>query len=170
LQAPAHAASSLADFSILKIEAIRSPETSVHTRSTWRHIPEDGIFIVTAVKTSNLTQCFFISHHVLMFPSLNNCDTVSAFTSESGAYDFSHISNAEIRRTLSHVDGHKKNDRLQLTAKLIHALNCDKTAPSQQKKTPPHVNVKQTRPDMAKLWIESRMRLFRTFSAVRREK
>jgi hypothetical protein len=41
LQPPVHAGSSLADFSILKIEAIRSPETSVHTRSTRRHIPED---------------------------------------------------------------------------------------------------------------------------------
>jgi hypothetical protein len=27
----------------LKMEAIRSSETSVHTRSTRRHIPEDGI-------------------------------------------------------------------------------------------------------------------------------
>jgi hypothetical protein len=35
--------SSLADFSILKIEAIRSSETSVHQRSTRCHIPEDGI-------------------------------------------------------------------------------------------------------------------------------
>jgi hypothetical protein len=34
---------SLADFSTLKIEAIRSSEPSVHTRSTRRHIPEDGI-------------------------------------------------------------------------------------------------------------------------------
>jgi hypothetical protein len=25
------------------MEAIRSSETSVHTRSTWRHVPEDGI-------------------------------------------------------------------------------------------------------------------------------
>jgi hypothetical protein len=39
-----HAGSSFADFSTLKMEAIRSPETSVHTRSTPRHIPEDGIF------------------------------------------------------------------------------------------------------------------------------
>jgi hypothetical protein len=43
LQPPAHAGSSLADFSTLKMEAIRSSETSVHTRSTRRHIPEDGI-------------------------------------------------------------------------------------------------------------------------------
>jgi hypothetical protein len=41
LQTPAYAGSSLADFSTLKIEAIRSSETSVHTRSTRRHIPED---------------------------------------------------------------------------------------------------------------------------------
>jgi hypothetical protein len=33
----------LADFSTLKMEAIRSSETSVHTRSTLRYIPEDGI-------------------------------------------------------------------------------------------------------------------------------
>jgi hypothetical protein len=34
-------------------------ETSIRTRATWRHIPEDAFFIVTAVKTSNLTQLFF---------------------------------------------------------------------------------------------------------------
>jgi hypothetical protein len=43
LPPPVHAGSSLADFSTLKIEAIRSSETSVHTRSTRRHIPENGI-------------------------------------------------------------------------------------------------------------------------------
>jgi hypothetical protein len=43
LQPPAHAGSSLADFSTLKMEALCFSETSVHTRSTWRHIPEDGI-------------------------------------------------------------------------------------------------------------------------------
>jgi hypothetical protein len=43
LQPPAHAGSSLADFSTLKIEAIHSSETSVYTRCTWRHIPEDSI-------------------------------------------------------------------------------------------------------------------------------
>jgi hypothetical protein len=32
------------DFSTLNMEAIRSSETSVHTKFTWRHIPEDGIF------------------------------------------------------------------------------------------------------------------------------
>jgi hypothetical protein len=39
----AHASSSLEDFSTLKMEAIRSSETSVHTISTRRHIPGDGI-------------------------------------------------------------------------------------------------------------------------------
>jgi hypothetical protein len=43
LQPLAHAGSSLADFYTLKLEAILSSETSVHTRSTQRHIPEDGI-------------------------------------------------------------------------------------------------------------------------------
>jgi hypothetical protein len=40
---PAHAGSPLADFSILKMEAIRSSETSVDGRSTQCHIPEDDI-------------------------------------------------------------------------------------------------------------------------------
>jgi hypothetical protein len=43
LQPSAHAGSSLADFSTLKMEAIRSSETSVYTRSTRHYIPEDGI-------------------------------------------------------------------------------------------------------------------------------
>jgi hypothetical protein len=43
LQSSAHAGSLLADFSTLKMQAIRSSETSVYTKSTRRHIPEDGI-------------------------------------------------------------------------------------------------------------------------------
>jgi hypothetical protein len=40
----AHAGSSLADFSTLKMEAIKSSETSVQsTTSTRRHTPENGI-------------------------------------------------------------------------------------------------------------------------------
>jgi hypothetical protein len=42
-QPPANADSSLADFCTLKTEAIPSFETSVHTRCTRRHIPEDSI-------------------------------------------------------------------------------------------------------------------------------
>jgi hypothetical protein len=49
LLATSHAGSSLADLSILKMEVIRSSETSVHTRYTRRHIPEDG-------QTSNFTK------------------------------------------------------------------------------------------------------------------
>jgi hypothetical protein len=45
LQPPAHAGFSLADFSTLKMEAIRSSETSVHTISTRRHIPENGVLL-----------------------------------------------------------------------------------------------------------------------------
>jgi hypothetical protein len=58
LQLPTHAGSSLADFSTLKIEVIRSSETSVHTKSTRRHIPETALFIVTAVKNSNFTRIY----------------------------------------------------------------------------------------------------------------
>jgi hypothetical protein len=43
LQPPAHINSSLADLSTLKMEAICSSETSVHIRSTRRHIPENAI-------------------------------------------------------------------------------------------------------------------------------
>jgi hypothetical protein len=43
IQPPADAGSSLADFSTLKMDAIRSSETSVHTRTTTRHVPENGI-------------------------------------------------------------------------------------------------------------------------------
>jgi hypothetical protein len=43
MQPPAQAGSSIADFSTLEMEAIRSSETSVHTKSTWRHFPEDSI-------------------------------------------------------------------------------------------------------------------------------
>jgi hypothetical protein len=42
-QPSAHAGSSLADFSTLKMETIRSSETSVHTRAARRHIRKDGI-------------------------------------------------------------------------------------------------------------------------------
>jgi hypothetical protein len=43
LQPPAGAGSPLADFSTLKMEAIRSSETSVNRGSTQRHTPEDDI-------------------------------------------------------------------------------------------------------------------------------
>ncbi|PNF18419.1 hypothetical protein B7P43_G09041 [Cryptotermes secundus] len=43
LQPPAQAGYSLADFSALKMEAIRSSETPVDTMSTRLHIPGDSI-------------------------------------------------------------------------------------------------------------------------------
>jgi hypothetical protein len=43
LQLTAHAGFSLADVSTLKMEAICSSETSIHTRPTRPHIPVDGI-------------------------------------------------------------------------------------------------------------------------------
>jgi hypothetical protein len=49
LHPPAHAGSSPADFSTLKMEAISSSETSVGTRSTRRHITEHGILQMSAV-------------------------------------------------------------------------------------------------------------------------
>jgi hypothetical protein len=54
LQPPAHAGSTLADFSTLKMEAIRSSETSVNPRSTQRHIPEDNILQFLAYLTAPL--------------------------------------------------------------------------------------------------------------------
>jgi hypothetical protein len=88
----AHAGSSLADSFTLKMEAIRSSETSVHTRTTRCHIAENGFlhsyrrppkrlftqelhgatsqktafFIVTAVKTSNLTRYWSFRFHRIL--------------------------------------------------------------------------------------------------------
>jgi hypothetical protein len=49
MQPPAHAGSSLADFSSLRMEPIRSSETSVHSRSTRRHNPQDGNLLFISV-------------------------------------------------------------------------------------------------------------------------
>jgi hypothetical protein len=62
LQPPACAGSSLANFSTLKMKAIRSSESSVHTRSTPRHIPEDAILHshrCENLKSYNLYSPFF---------------------------------------------------------------------------------------------------------------
>jgi hypothetical protein len=55
---PPHAASSLADFSTLKLEAIRSSETSVHTISTRCEIPEYGILSVCNCSLTNIPHVF----------------------------------------------------------------------------------------------------------------
>jgi hypothetical protein len=60
LQPPAHAGSSLADFSSLKMEAMRSFETSVHTNLHGATSRRTAFFIFTAVKTSNLTKSIWI--------------------------------------------------------------------------------------------------------------
>jgi hypothetical protein len=49
----AHAGYSFVDFYNLKMEAIRSSETSVHIRSTKCHVQKTAFFIVTAVRTPN---------------------------------------------------------------------------------------------------------------------
>jgi hypothetical protein len=63
LQPPAHAGSSLADFSTLNMEAIRSSEMSVQsTTSTRRHTPEDGILY--SHRRENLKTYILINFHV----------------------------------------------------------------------------------------------------------
>jgi hypothetical protein len=56
LQLHAHTGSSLADYYSLKLEAIRSSETSVYTIFTRRHIPEDGI--LQNLKSYNFNENF----------------------------------------------------------------------------------------------------------------
>jgi hypothetical protein len=51
--------SSLADFSTLKIEAISSSETSIHTRNTRHHIPEECI--LHSHHRENLKSYIFLS-------------------------------------------------------------------------------------------------------------
>jgi hypothetical protein len=43
LQPSTHAGSSLVDFSTMKMEALRSSETSIHTRTRRHHMPENNI-------------------------------------------------------------------------------------------------------------------------------
>jgi hypothetical protein len=59
----AHAGSSLADFSTLKMEAIRNSETSVDIRSTQRQIPEDDI--LHSHRRENLKS--YTAQHVFSF-------------------------------------------------------------------------------------------------------
>jgi hypothetical protein len=64
LQPPDHAGSLLGEFSTLKMEAIRSSETSVYTISTRRRTPEDGILHVasrlkSAKEGKGVTSTFF---------------------------------------------------------------------------------------------------------------
>jgi hypothetical protein len=65
LQPLAHAGNSLADFSTVKMEVIRFSVTSIHTRSTRCHIPQDGILqrhhrenLKSYIRTLSLTPTF----------------------------------------------------------------------------------------------------------------
>jgi hypothetical protein len=68
LQPPAHAGSSLVNVSTLKMEAIRSSETSVHTGTTRCHIPENGILY----NNINGLQQFSLFLHQFHFPLLSD--------------------------------------------------------------------------------------------------
>jgi hypothetical protein len=61
LQPLALAGSSLADFSTPKMEAICSFEASVYTRSTRRHIAEDGILQIILKLTVSGQQLYVIN-------------------------------------------------------------------------------------------------------------
>jgi hypothetical protein len=58
---PPDAGSPLADFSTMRIEAIRSSETSVNVISTQRHIPEDDILQTNPVHNSTI---HFLKNHL----------------------------------------------------------------------------------------------------------
>jgi hypothetical protein len=72
LQPPAHAGFSLGDFSTLKMEALRFSETSVYSRSTRRHIPEDGILQDT--EAIHFKQALFKNMVVLVLTRCNSVD------------------------------------------------------------------------------------------------
>jgi hypothetical protein len=58
LQPPADAGSPLADFSTLKMEAIRSSEMSISPGSTQHHIPEDDILQQELICRLQFLSCF----------------------------------------------------------------------------------------------------------------
>jgi hypothetical protein len=63
-----HAGSSLADFSTLKMEVIHSSETSIHTRSTRRHILEYDIFQITCGVLSNFpNSCSYSLSYIFFY-------------------------------------------------------------------------------------------------------
>jgi hypothetical protein len=55
----------------MKMEAISSSEASVHTRSTRRHIPEDGMFYVTYFSVG-IKRTISLLRHVLNDIYLNS--------------------------------------------------------------------------------------------------
>jgi hypothetical protein len=63
MQPPASAGSSLVAFSTLKMEAIGSSETSIHTRSTWRCIPEGCFLHSDHCEKAQILQEYLISRN-----------------------------------------------------------------------------------------------------------
>jgi hypothetical protein len=73
--------SSLADFSTLKMEAIRSPETSVQfTRSTRRHFPEDGILHSHRSENLKFYKVYIVTDLINAFPGNGSVNTVQQAT------------------------------------------------------------------------------------------
>jgi hypothetical protein len=73
LHPPANASASLANFVTLKMEAIRSSETSVNTRPTQCHIPEDDILqkTLSSIYMNNVTT---LRDTKIIFKKLNECN------------------------------------------------------------------------------------------------
>jgi hypothetical protein len=65
---PTYSFFSLTDCSTLKMEVIRSSETSVHKISTRRHIPEDGILVFFFYL--HLSLCLSVRNHFRIFIEL----------------------------------------------------------------------------------------------------
>jgi hypothetical protein len=76
LHPPANASASLANFATLKMEAIRSSETSVNTRPTQRHIPEDDILQINTyflILNSLFLYIFENGTTILVHPATKSC-------------------------------------------------------------------------------------------------
>jgi hypothetical protein len=56
------------------MEAIRSSETSVHTRSTQRHIPEDGILLSHRSENLKFLELHTCYRYSKRSPSIDNPD------------------------------------------------------------------------------------------------
>jgi hypothetical protein len=104
LQPPAHVGSSLADFSTLKMEAIRSSETSVHTRSTRRHISQKTAFFFQAfvgydsrVRYTNFTAQK--KKHILGLSVMASCSLAGVCQLLTGSYRF-HLEGGRIFRVV----------------------------------------------------------------------
>jgi hypothetical protein len=66
LQPPANAGSSLADFSTLKMEGIRSSETSVRARFTRCYMPEDSILHLNSLSSVAKTPHVWNRQHIFV--------------------------------------------------------------------------------------------------------